>query len=261
MRFGVCVPPEETAAYLDAGIDYVEWPMSRTVGVMDDAEFDDLVELAEGLPVVPEAWNAILPASLKIVGPNADPEGFMAYVTRAFSRAARLGGEVVVFGSGPSRAIPEGWPVDEATNAFQALCERAADVAEATQIELALEPLNRSETNLVNSVAEATAIATSLRHPRLGVLSDLYHVTQENESLEGTAAAGALLLHAHIAEPGERQAPKPGEHEATYVAFLTALHQAGYDGRLSIECRDLTPESAATAIALLRELHAAVTAA
>lgn len=261
MRFGVCVPPEETAAYLDAGIDYVEWPMSRTVGVMDDAAFDDLVALAEGLPIVPEAWNAILPASLKISGPDADPDGFMAYVTRAFERASRLGGEVVVFGSGPSRAIPDGWPADAATDAFTALCRSAADVAEGKGIALALEPLNRSETNLVNSVADATAIATSLHHPSLGVLSDLYHVTREDESLDGTAAAGSLLLHAHIAEPGDRQPPQPGKHEATYVAFLAALHRAGYDGRLSIECRDLTPESAATAISLLRRLHAEVTGA
>lgn len=261
MRFGVCVPPEETAAYVDAGIDYVEWPMSRTVGVMDDAAFADLVALAEGLPVVPEAWNAILPASLRLVGPNADPEGFKAYVNRAFARAARLGGEVVVFGSGPSRAIPDGWPADEATDAFTALCRWAADAAAERQIGLALEPLNRSETNLVTSVADATAVATRVRRPGLGVLSDLYHVTQEDESLEGTAAAGSLLIHAHIAEPGERQAPRPGVHEATYVAFLTALHRAGYDGRLSIECRDLTPESAATAIALLRDLHAQVASA
>lgn len=261
MRFGVCVPPEQTAAYLDAGIDYVEWPMSRTVGTMDDAAFDALVALAATLPVTPEAWNVMLPATLTITGPGADPGAFRAYIERAFARAARLGGDVVVFGSGGSRAIPDGWPTGAAAGQLREACRVAGEVAAAHGLALAIEPLNRTETNLVNRVAEAVAVARAVGLPAVRVLSDLYHVSAEGEPLADTAAAGALLAHAHIAEPGSRHAPTPGEHEATCEAFLSALRDAGYAGRLSLECRELTPDAAAAAIAMLRELDARIAGA
>jgi sugar phosphate isomerase/epimerase len=252
MRYGVCVPPEETPAYLDAGIDYVEWPVSRSIGVMDDSQFDGLAALAGSLPVVPEAWNVMLPPTLKIAGPDADPEAFRAYMERALARAARLGGTVVVFGSGGSRSAPEGWPLDDARRQLVGACRVAGEIAAGHGIAIAVEPLNRNETNVVNGVAEAAAVAREAAMPSVRVLSDLYHVTKEGEPLADTAAAGPLLVHAHIAAPGSRHAPAPGEHEATYAAFLAALAEAGYDARLSLECRELTPESAATAIALLR---------
>jgi D-psicose/D-tagatose/L-ribulose 3-epimerase len=261
MRFGVCVPPAQTAAYIDAGIDYVEWPMSRTVGEMDDDAFDELVALADALPVTPEAWNVMLPPTLKISGPDADPDGFMGYIERAFARAARLGGEVVAFGSGGARNAPDGWGHQAAIRQFASACRTAGDAAQRHDITVAIEPLNRAETNLVNGVAEAVAIATDAGLPRVRVLSDLYHVAAEGEPLADTAAAGALLVHAHIAEPGSRHVPKPGAHEATYEAFLAALRDAGYGGRLSLECREMTPESAAATIAMLRGLDARVAGA
>jgi sugar phosphate isomerase/epimerase len=254
MRFGVCAPPDQTAAYLDAGIDYVEWPMSRTVGDMDDPAFAALAALAATLPVTPEAWNVMLPASLKVVGPEADTDALRRYVERAFARAAQLGGKVVVFGSGGARARPDGWPADAAMRQFDDACRVAGEVATAHGLTIAIEPLNRKEANVVNGVAEGIAVAERVALPSVRVLSDLYHVAEEDEPLADTAAAGAMLAHTHIAEPGSRHVPRPGAHEETYAAFLGALRQAGYDGRLSLECREMTPETAATAIAMLREI-------
>ncbi len=256
MRFGVCAPPDQTAAYLDAGIDYIEWPMSRTVGEMDDAAFDELVALAGSLPVRPEAWNIMLPATLKVVGPDADHVAMRAYLERAFARAARLGGEVVVLGSGGARTIPEGWSPDDAARQLDDAARIAGEVATTHGLTIAIEPLRRAETNLINSVAEGIAVAERVAMPSVRVLSDLYHVMEEGESLADTAGAGALLAHAHVAEPESRHTPVPGAHEETYAAFFEALRGAGYDGRVSLECRDTTPENAAAALAMLRRLAA-----
>lgn len=260
MRFGVCAPPDRTADYVDAGIDYVEWPMSRTVGEMDDDAFAELVALAGTLPVRPETWNVMLPATLKVVGPEADHVAMRAYLERAFARAARLGGEVVVFGSGGARTSPEGWSPDDPARQFDDACRIAGEVAATHGLTIAIEPLRREETNLVNGVAEGVAVAERVAMPSVRVLSDLYHVMEEGEPLADTAGAGALLAHAHVAEPDSRHTPVPGAHEETYAAFFEALREAGYDGRVSLECRDTTPENAATALAMLRRLAAEVVA-
>jgi sugar phosphate isomerase/epimerase len=260
MRFGVCAPPEQTTAYLAAGIDFVEWPMSRTVGEMDDRDFAGLVALAGTLPVTPEAWNIMLPATLKVVGPEADHEALRAYLQRAFSRAAMLGGKVVVFGSGGARTSPDGWSLDDAASQLDDACRIAGELAAGEGLTIAIEPLNRKETNLVTSVADASAVAERVALPTVRVLSDLYHVMEEGESLADTAAAGPNLAHAHIAEPHSRRMPRPGVHEAACTAFLAALRDGGYDERVSLECRESSPEAATVAIAMLRELHERVTA-
>ncbi len=253
MRFGICAPPDDTQAMAEAGFDYIEWPMSRTVGEMDDAACDALRRLATELSVTPEAWNVMLPGTLKVVGPEADHDAMTSYVDRAFARAAELGGKVVVFGSGGARTSPEGWDRDAAVRQFEAACRIAGEVAQRHGITIAIEPLRSEETNLVNTVAEGAVIVEHVGHPAVRLLSDLYHVTEMHEPIADTGAAAAMLAHVHVAEPGSRALPQPGVSDNIYDAYFTTLKQAGYDGRISLECRGTTPEGAATALTFLRE--------
>jgi len=253
VRFGICVPPEDSAAMADAGFDFIEWPLSRTVGEMDDAAFDELHVLAEALPITPEAWNIMLPATLKVVGPDVDHDALARYVDTAFGRAAKLGGEVVVFGSGGARTVPDGWGHDEAMRQFEEACRIAGDAARHHGITIAIEPLNRAETNLVNSVAEGAAIVDRIQHPAVRLLSDLYHVMQESEPIADTGRQAAKLAHVHIAAPHSRTLPEAGTHDEVYDEWFATLKHTGYDGRISLECREVTPERAATALSYLRE--------
>jgi sugar phosphate isomerase/epimerase len=243
-----------------AGFDFVEWPMSRTVGEMDDAAFADLAALARDLPVTPEAWNVMLPGTLKVVGPEVDPAALERYLETAFARAEALGGRIVVFGSGGARTIPEGWSAEEATRQFEDACRIAGDAARRHGLTIAIEPLRREETNLVNHVREAVAIAERVDHPAVQVLSDLYHVTAGNEPFADTGAAAPRLAHVHVAAPGTRTLPVAGEHEDAYRDYFAVLRDAGYDARVSLECRDSTPERAGEALRMLRALWSEVAA-
>src|SRR5262249_25937777 len=55
------------------------------------------------------AATLFLPATLKVTGPAIDRDRQHAYVEKAFDRLARLGVEVVVFGSGGARRVPDGF--------------------------------------------------------------------------------------------------------------------------------------------------------
>lgn len=242
----------------EAGFDFIEWPMSRTVGEMDDASFEGLRGLASALPITPEAWNVMLPASLKVVGPDADLEAMARYVETAFSRATELGGEVVVFGSGGARHVPDGWDHQDAMRQFEQACRIAGDAAQRHGLTIAIEPLNRAETNLLNRVNEGAAVVDRLQHPGVRLLSDLYHVVQENESIANTGDVAYMLAHVHIAAPHSRTLPQPGTQADVYDEWFAALKHAEYDSRISLECREVTPDGAASALAYLKERWEAV---
>ena len=105
MQWGICANPEQANALAEAGYDYLEWSVNRTVGVFGEAEYADLRRVAAQLPIRPEAWNQFLPADLKVVGPAANHGALRTYLALTCPRIAELGGEVVVFGSGASGAF------------------------------------------------------------------------------------------------------------------------------------------------------------
>jgi sugar phosphate isomerase/epimerase len=179
------------------------------------------------------------------------------YLEVAFARVAELHGVVVVFGSGPSRHIPDGYSREEARGQFDDACAIAGDVARKHGLTIAIEPLNRSETNLVNSVAEGAAVVRRVAHPAVRLLSDLYHVMVEAEPLNATESAGNLLAHVHVAA-SDRRIPRPGHGEDELRDYLRTLRAAGYDGRVSIEARWSEIDEAAAGLRLMRELWASV---
>lgn len=252
MRFGVCAAPERAADLSTAGYDFVEWPLRSTVGDITDGEYAELRKLTDRLPIAPEAWNVMLPPSIRVVGPEADHNAMARYLDVAFPRAAELGGSVVVFGSGGSRRAPEGWPHEQALRQFEEACLRAGEAADRWGITIAIEPLNRGETNLVNTVAEGAVVVTRVSHPAVKLLSDLYHVYKEREAYEDTAAAGDLLAHVHVAAPEDRTMPLADRGGDALVEYFAALHQAGYDARISVECSGWGIEEAAAGLAFLR---------
>lgn len=258
MRFGICASLASLEAVTAAGCDYIELPVTALLQP-EQPEADVMppvtLRLAESR-LKPETYNLLLPGGLKVVGPATDPERQERYLQAAFRRAKLLGGEIAVLGSGEARRIPEGWPEAEASRQMLAFLGRCGEAALRHGMTVAIEPLNRDECNFINSVAEASALAAKANHPAVGVLSDLYHVTQDGQSYGETRAA-LRLLHVHVAGQG-RRGPTADDHEflAGYFAVLKAM---GYLGRISIEARweDLEAQAVSALEVLNRAWEAA----
>lgn len=236
MQFGVCAPPDALESVAAAGFDYLE---PSVVGMLQperpDAEvMPPLRALFGASRLKPEVYNLLLPGDLKVVGPDTDTERQERYLEAAFRRAGQLGGKIAVFGSGGARRVPDGWPCEDAYAQIAAFLTRCGDAAQRHGISVVIEPLNSSECNILNSVAEAAKVAEGLAHPAVSVLSDLYHVTYDKQSYRETRDAGAFLRHVHVAGAG-RRAPSAGDYE--YLrGYFAVLKEAGYSGRISIEC-------------------------
>lgn len=246
MRFGVCAPVSALGVITAAGFDYLE-PGVTGMLQPEQPEVEVMPPLRRRFAAAalkPETFNLLLPEGLKVVGPEKDAERQGAYLETAFRRVKALGGEICVFGSGGARRIPAGWSLAEAKGQMQDFLTRGGAAAQRHGIVIAIEPLNVSECNFINSVAEAAALAEEVGHPAVGVLSDLYHIAHDAQSYAETRNAAAWLIHVHVAGLG-RRAPV-AEDDAFLTDYFAVLKQAGYAGRISIEANweDLEQQAA-----------------
>lgn len=256
-RLGVCTSAGNAAILKAGGCDYIEESVQGfLVPDRPEAEFRAKTEALSGSALPVEACNSFLPGALKSVGPEPRHDEIAAYAETAFRRAREIGIRTIVFGSSGSRSIPDGFDRAEARRQFIRLLRRLGPVAAKRNIVIAVEPLQRSECNFINTVAEGAAIVKEAGHPNVRLLADIYHMLRENEGPASLIAAGPLLEHVHIAEKDRRSAP--GIAGDDFTPYLRALKRARYAGAISLECDwdDLAAELPAAVEALKRQIAA-----
>jgi sugar phosphate isomerase/epimerase len=235
MRFGCCGGITDAPLIREAGFDYIELPVGALMSATDDAAFRRIMENvgAFGIPV--EACNVFIPATLKITGPQVERAPLWHYAATALQRMGEIGVRVCVFGSGGARSIPEGFDRDQALDQLAAFLDHVQEASARHGVRVVIEPLNRKESNVFNSVGESDAFNVARGLTGIGVLADLYHLSVEGESYDGIVAAGDRLGHVHVAD-ADRSAP--GEGAATdYAGFFQTLRSTRYSGTISVEAR------------------------
>ncbi|MFH1609856.1 MAG: sugar phosphate isomerase/epimerase family protein [Candidatus Bipolaricaulota bacterium] len=102
------------------------------------------------------------------------------------------------------------------------------------KVRLALEPLNRYESRLLNTVAEALPVVDQVGAENLGLLLDTFHANIEESGIgEAIRASGDRLFHVHLADSNRWP---PGHGHLDFRAVWDALSDVGYDGSLVLEC-------------------------
>jgi sugar phosphate isomerase/epimerase len=235
LPLGVCASYEKADLLKNLGYSYVEESVGRfLIPDAGDAQYERnrLLLGTKGLPV--RSYIYFFPGSLKSVGPTLHHEAILQRADLALKRAKECGSKNIVFGSGGSRAIPDGF--DRATAKAQhiALCQKMAPLAEKYGVTLAVEPLNRGETNFINSLAEGVEIIEAVNNPWFRLQCDIYHMLKEDEKPEEIIKYKQYITHCHIAEKQSRTAP--GVKGDDFKPYLRALKQIKYQGGLSLEC-------------------------
>ena len=234
MKLGICAPLEKAADVKAAGADFLEVTIqSLTQPTVADADWKGL-EMARSCPLPILAGNVLLPGTLRVTGPDVDHAVQRSYLQRLMTRAGKCGLKTIVFGSGAARKIPEAFSVDIAWKQIVSFSKIAADAAQAAGITLVLEPLNQSETNVLNNVGEGGKLVKEVAHPSFQLLVDSYHFWVEDDSLEDLKQLMPLIKHVHVADKEGRV--YPGESKvADYGPFFAVIKASGYDGPISIE--------------------------
>jgi sugar phosphate isomerase/epimerase len=126
------------------------------------------------------------------------------------------------------------------------------EIAEAHQVPLLLEPLNRYETNLLNRLDQTITFVETLTTRNVRILADLFHMNiEEADVAAALREAGARIGHVHFADSNRRAV---GFGHTDIAPIMAVLREIGYTGYLSAEIFPLpsTDEAARQTIAAIR---------
>ncbi len=123
-----------------------------------------------------------------------------------------------------------------------------ADHASAAGAGIVLEAINRYETTLQCTAAEALELVEQVGRPNVNVLLDTFHMNIEEVSIaDAIVATGARLAHFHVADSNRRA---PGLGHVDFDAVVAALREIDYHGWISAEILPLPDDRAAAEQAL-----------
>jgi len=141
----------------------------------------------------------------------------------------------VVWGSAGSRHVPEGFSREQALDQIAAFLKMAGEVARRSHVIIAIEPLRRQESNILNTGAEAMEMVRRVKHPNIRMIIDYFHLREENEDPRIIEIGRREIVHLHFANPHGRAWPHDLGEDDHYAAFFGYLRKTGYSGGISIE--------------------------
>jgi sugar phosphate isomerase/epimerase len=165
---------------------------------------------------------------------DPDPQVRRAATERIKSHiplAARFGAVIIIGlirgvvkpGVRPAQAMD--WLFD----ALKEICEAAL----SRGVRLALEPINRYETSLINTVSQGLELLEGVGADNLGLLLDTFHMNIEEANIGASIrACGSNIFHFHVADSNRWY---PGAGHLDFKSILQALSSTRYTGYVSGE--------------------------
>jgi D-psicose/D-tagatose/L-ribulose 3-epimerase len=232
------------------GFDVVELPVENPGDwdpVRARALLDDL-GLAASVVLVMGEGRELVAADATTVLSTQD------YLRRVVDVAEVVGAPAI---SGPAYAsVGRTWRMSEQERAtrYAELRDGLTPVAEhaaAAGVRIGVEPLNRYETSLLNTVDQALTALDGLPDT-VGIALDVYHMNiEETDVAAAVRRAGPRLVHVQVCA-NDRGAP--GADHLDWQGLLAALGDTGYDGPLVIESFTAENATIATAASVWRPL-------
>ncbi|MBC9927930.1 MULTISPECIES: sugar phosphate isomerase/epimerase [unclassified Leucobacter] len=177
------------------------------------------------------------------------------YLRRCVDVAVRVGSSTV---AGPfTAATGRTWRMSAAERGatiatLRGALRPVADYAAERGVSLAIEPLNRYETSLINTVDQALDALDPLLGAGVSLALDSYHLNIEERSpAAAIRAAGAHLQVFQVC--GNDRGPAGPDH-TDWAATLDALDEVGYAGPLTLESFTGDNDTIATAASIWRPL-------
>jgi D-psicose/D-tagatose/L-ribulose 3-epimerase len=106
-------------------------------------------------------------------------------------------------------------------------------MAESRGLKIALEPLNRFESDLVNTAGDAVRLINDINHPAAQIMLDGFHMNIEEKDIENAIiTSGDKLIHIQVSE---NYRGTPGTGQTNWGAYKKGLEAINYKGTVTIE--------------------------
>jgi sugar phosphate isomerase/epimerase len=170
-----------------------------------------------------------------------------------------VGGTILVFGSPAQRRIPAGSTRAQATQYAVDTFRQAAPGLADCGVTLAIEPLSPPDADFINTAAEAVEILDELDHHNFALHLDVKAMSTEVvPTPELIRRYHERMVHFHANDPNRRG---PGFGDTDFVPIFRSLIEKGYQGWVSVEVFDYSPDPetiARDSIRYMRECEAKI---
>ncbi len=194
-----------------------------------------------GVTIIGLHWLLAKTNGLMITSPDvAVRQRTAAYLGELAKCCRDFGGDLMVFGSPGQRKITEGHTAAQATTFAVDTFRRAASSFADHGVTLCLEPLAPSETEFINTCAEACEMLERIDHPSFALHQDVKAMSAESVLVPDLIRRYPReTRHFHANDPNRRG---PGFGAVDFRPIFAALKESGYAGWVSVEVFDYSPD-------------------
>lgn len=194
-----------------------------------------------GLAVIGLHWLLAKTEGLHVTSADAAVRQRTADYLIALAQACRdLGGSLMVFGSPAQRRVPAGATKEQAADSFVDTFRRALPGFSDSGVKLCLEPLSPPEADFINTCAEAVELIDRIDHPNFILHQDVKAMATDDAPAPALIRRYAAYTgHFHANDVNKRG---PGFGDTDFVPIFQALRETGYNGWVSVEVFDYSPD-------------------
>ncbi|HIG85394.1 MAG TPA: sugar phosphate isomerase/epimerase [Verrucomicrobia bacterium] len=212
----------------------------REIGESDATKIGAIAESA-GLEVVGLHWLLVKPAWLHLTTDDPllqkDTVNFGKHLVRI---CAAMNGKVMVWGSPKQRTILPEWnrsdAIERSVETLSKICETALEY----DVIIAMEPLAEAETNFLNTAEETIELINKIDSPACRLHLDVKAMSDEQKSIpQIITESSGYIAHFHANDPNLRG---PGTGEVEYGPIVESLRSVDYQGYVSVEVFDYSPD-------------------
>ncbi len=246
MKFGICNEIfqgwsiDDTIRYAAKtgydGIEVAPFTLGKFVTDIPKTERQRVRQVAEqnGLAISGIHWVLVQAEGMYVTHPEKIVrERTAEYFCDLVDFCRDLGGKTIVVGSPKQRNIMDGVTHDQAWNwageTFTPSIRRAADAG----VTICLEPLAPSETNFINTAAEAISFVKQFASPNFKIILDVKAMSSEAKPIPQIIRES--WPHFAYFHANDKNLKGPGFGDVDFKPIAAALKEVGYEGYVSVE--------------------------
>jgi len=265
MKFAICNETyqgwdfERTCAHIAEtgyqGVEIAPFTLKDDPRELTEGDAAGLKKIAEaaGLEIVGLHWLLVKPAWMHLTTPDdLLRKDTVAFASHLAHFCGALGAKIMVWGSPKQRNLEEGWDYDEARDRAATALRQVSEAAAAAGVTIAMEPLGRKETNFLMTAAETVELIERVDHPACRLHLDVKAMSDEEKEIPAIIReSNEYTVHFHANDPNLRG---PGFGEVKFEPIMAALKETDYNGYVSVEVFDYSPDPETIAVKSLEYL-------